>query len=341
MLEIDCNIDEKLYIPNKLKELLHDKNICFLDIETTGLSSKYNKIILIGILYIKNNKQVIKQFFADSPKEEKLLLNSFVSFISDFDFVITYNGNTFDIPFINKRLVYNNINFNIDTSNTLDLLRIIRKNKVTLGLEDCKLKSVEKYLGIQREDTISGKESVDLYNKYKLNKNEDLRKIILKHNFDDILYLPKILKIYDHIESRDTICLKYVLNDKAIGLNIQENDIKFSNNLLSIKGSSNPLDGPSQIHYDDFHTLKWILKEGILNIDIKVNKGKLSNGNMCYYICTDDIPINTDHIDNKTYNIPDNIILLKENNNNIINNIEILVYEILNYTKTKHSNCIY
>ena len=57
------------------------------DIETTGLSAKFCKVILIGIVYNENDKTIIKQFFALNEDEEKKLLLAFINEISLF----TYN----------------------------------------------------------------------------------------------------------------------------------------------------------------------------------------------------------------------------------------------------------
>ena len=133
------------------------------DIETTGLNSNYCKVILIGILYNENNKTIIKQFFSNTEDDEKELLLSFISEIKDYKNHITFNGLTFDIPFLNSRLKKHNIDFSLSKDNDIDILKLIRPFKEKLSLSDCKLKTIEKYLGIERDDTISGKESVELY----------------------------------------------------------------------------------------------------------------------------------------------------------------------------------
>ena len=47
------------------------------DIETTGLSPRFCKVILIGIVYNEDNQTIIKQFFALNEDEEKELSASF------------------------------------------------------------------------------------------------------------------------------------------------------------------------------------------------------------------------------------------------------------------------
>ncbi len=48
-----------------MSKYFSERNICFLDIETTGLSRKYNEIYLIGIVYYnsKSDYWALKQFF--------------------------------------------------------------------------------------------------------------------------------------------------------------------------------------------------------------------------------------------------------------------------------------
>ena len=91
-----------------------NNNTFIFDIETTGLNSKYNKVILIGILYNCQNKTVIKQFFAENEDEEIEILKSFVNEVKCFNKHVTYNGLGFDINFINYRMKKHNINFSLN-----------------------------------------------------------------------------------------------------------------------------------------------------------------------------------------------------------------------------------
>lgn len=182
---ITKTLDELIDIP---------PNHFVFDIETTGLNSNYCKVILIGILFNQDNKTVIKQFFADTEDDEKELLLSFINTIKNYQNHITFNGLTFDIPFLNTRLKKHNIDFYLSKNDDIDILKLIRPFKEKLSLSDCKLKTIEKYLGIHREDTISGKESIDLYKDYSVNQNIDLKEKILLHNYEDIYYLGVIFK---------------------------------------------------------------------------------------------------------------------------------------------------
>ncbi len=127
------------------EELNIDNSTFIFDIETTGLSPKFCKIILIGILYNCQNKTIIKQFFAENEDEEKEILDAFVDNIKYFNKHITYNGLGFDIGFINYRLKKHNIDFNLNKEDDFDIFRFIKQFKSPLGLEDCSLSTVENH----------------------------------------------------------------------------------------------------------------------------------------------------------------------------------------------------
>ncbi|SHJ31949.1 hypothetical protein SAMN02745975_01806 [Geosporobacter subterraneus DSM 17957] len=169
------------------------------DIETTGLNAKYEKVILIGLMYFQGKQPVIEQYFCTSRKDETILLKRFSEKISQYDLFVSYNGNSFDIPFLNQRFRQAGISYQIDKCKSLDLLRFARKYQQHLNLADCSLKSVERSLGIHRQDTISGKESVTLYTAYEKNPNPLLKNKILLHNYEDIYYLGHCLQIIDQV----------------------------------------------------------------------------------------------------------------------------------------------
>ncbi|MGG2468542.1 ribonuclease H-like domain-containing protein [Paraclostridium bifermentans] len=270
------------------------KNHFVFDIETTGLSPKYCKVILIGILYNLNNKTIIKQYFAESEEEEKDLLLKFINDIKTFDHHITFNGVSFDIPFLNSRFNSNDIDFSIDKCDDIDILRIVKPFKEKLSLSDCKLKTIEKYMGIKREDTISGKESVELYKNFVISKDISLKEKILLHNYEDIYYLGKIYNIKNIIDES----LDYIdININNLNYKVLLSKYKITKSVLHLNFiSRKKFELPLNI-FRDTYTIS--TEENILNIFINLNKGIDSNGNtIFFYKLGSIIPIkfNTDFI---------------------------------------------
>lgn len=194
----------------------HLEEILIFDIETTGLHHQHCEAILIGYLYVKNGKIYAEQLFAENPEEEVEVLEAFKIISKSFSYHLSYNGNSFDIPFLNSRFKRHNIDYTLDKSLNIDLLRVARKLSKSLNLENYRLKTVEAFLGIHREDLISGKESVDLYNQYVISPSKALRKTILLHNFEDILYLGKVVDLLAYQDSQDfsNIPLMFCINKK-------------------------------------------------------------------------------------------------------------------------------
>ncbi len=207
MQYLQYKIDETIDLPTKLSKYIHKEDMIIFDIETTGLSHKYHKCILIGYITYENNSFFANQIFCDSKTEESQLLNEFINIIKNKSIFITYNGHSFDIPFLNSRLSNSKISYNIIKEQNFDLLRIIRTQSEILNLPNLKLKTIEKHLGIEREDTISGKESIELYKYYERTGDEQAKHKILLHNREDIIYLLKCLFIVDEID--ENLVLEY------------------------------------------------------------------------------------------------------------------------------------
>ncbi|EOD00708.1 ribonuclease H-like domain-containing protein [Caldisalinibacter kiritimatiensis] len=326
---IHDRIPEKIYISSFLKKILDNKNFCILDIETTGLNKKNNPIILIGLLYEENSQINIMQFFADHIKEEKKLLESFKKVASKFNYFITYNGDTFDIPFINFRLNHNSIDYNINSETTLDILKVVRKHKDLLELPNCKLKTVEKTLGINREDKISGKESIKLYYSYIKQKDLNIKKVILKHNYDDIYYLSKLLSIYDVINNLATININTNLKGHNINIKFDLNSLNINGDILTILGKSSILNIPDQIYYGENYNFGWKCSTGNFKLNLQVYEGMLSNKKKCIYFDKNECTLNIKTVDKTQYRVPENIILIKENKKLIKKNFEPLLKEII------------
>lgn len=175
----------------------------FFDIETTGFSPKNSYIYLIGCMYKSGDKMAIKQWFLDDYNTEKELLCDFMNFINSYATLITFNGDNFDIPFVNGRLNRHKILKNLDNFTSHDLYKYASKLKKMLRLPNLKLKTIESFLGINREDVFSGGDLINVYHAYSESKDEKLLKVLLLHNFEDVLAMPTLLNIYAYQEIID------------------------------------------------------------------------------------------------------------------------------------------
>lgn len=331
---ISSELTNIIKLPRDINKIIKNKKYCFFDIETTGFSRFKSKVMLIGILFPTPNGSKIIQFFANNLNNEKELLIKFISFINNFDFLISFNGDTFDIPFLNSRLKFNSIDYVLSKDNNIDFLKVVRKNKNILDLNNCKLKTVEQELGINRKDMIDGKESIDLYYKYTKTKDNALKSIILGHNYDDIYYLPKLLNIYDLIQSKSYVYYSYLIDNKEIKFDMDIREIKLKEEKLNIKGRSNIININKQIYYKDNYSFNWDSSSGLYSLDIAVERGKLSSGKYCDYIDQNKYDLHLNIKDTTNYNLPDNLIIVKDDkrlvNKNIKNIFKSFIHQILN-----------
>ena len=171
-------------------------SICSFDIETTGLFPRNDRIMLTGLLTIKDGRGTARQFFAESLNDEKAVIEATLSALKDTDVILTYNGRSFDVPFTETRASHYGINAVMPYD--LDLFTVISGyseiKKFTGSLSQ---KSIERFMGLSqsRNDRIDGRESIRLYEQYLNAPSYALEKTIMLHNHDDICQLYKILPI--------------------------------------------------------------------------------------------------------------------------------------------------
>lgn len=202
---IDIDFDINSYYPH-----LHNEDCLFFDIETTGLSAKNSFVFLIGCMFFENNNWYIEQSIINDDNEEEILLSNFINRMNKYRNIITYNGNSFDLPFITKRASKYNLILNEDI-NKIDLYRIITRDKHILNLKNYKLETVEQYMGIYRTLHFSGEDITKLYDEYTFDANMESYDIILSHNYDDVISLISLAIIPLHIK-----CIKNIIADFKI-----------------------------------------------------------------------------------------------------------------------------
>ena len=193
--------DEKLTFKSKY----YDEEAVFLDIETTGLSPMRSFIYLIGLVFIdlKEMTMHITQIIAEDRDEEEEILKLMKERLKGYKTVVTYNGNSFDLPFIAKR----SERYGIEPigMDSFDMYEKLRLHKDTLKLDGLKQKNIEKKLGITREDRYNGGECISFYKDYVKNKNQESFDRFVLHNYDDLLYMPATMSILDLLDEKITI----------------------------------------------------------------------------------------------------------------------------------------
>ena len=172
----------------------------FIDIETTGLSSKTASIYLIGAVFFKDNTWNAIQWFAATPQEETDILHAFFEFASNYSTLIHFNGNQFDLPFIKGRCDILSLDYPLDAFEGIDIYKRVSLCKHFLQLPNCKQISIEKFLHIKRDDKYSGGELISVYQEYISHPTKQNEEILLLHNEEDLKGMLKILPILSYCD---------------------------------------------------------------------------------------------------------------------------------------------
>lgn len=160
------------------------------DIETTGLSPKAHRIAMISYAYQEEDRWVLRQEMAEEAEEEALLLLNFIKLSQRFLFAVHYNGQSFDLPFINTRLENLSLAHPFDKRRGFDLyLHLKRKKKGNL-----RLVAQEKNAGFYRKDRLSGKDWVELYTLFRKQRQQQQREALFLHNKEDVLGTMALLR---------------------------------------------------------------------------------------------------------------------------------------------------
>ena len=202
---------DNIFIDPQLLPDINPENCLFLDIETTGFSAINNQIYLIGVSYFTEGTCHIKQWFAESLEDESSIISSFAECLSNYSHLIHFNGNRFDIPFLEQRAKYHNLEINFSDYIGIDLYKRTINLKNILVLPNCKQKTVEQFLGLNRQDKYSGGELINTYLQYTTNPSEILLGELLLHNHDDVIGLIQIMPIlYYYTLVDDSLLIKKV-----------------------------------------------------------------------------------------------------------------------------------
>lgn len=151
------------------------KDTAYIDIETTGLDTFGNKITTIALYDGDTIKHYVNGINLDDFKRD----------ILNYKVIVTYNGKTFDVPFIENffRIKLNHCH--------LDLRYILKSLGYSGGLKSC-----EKQLGIGRGDELDGVDgfmAVLIWNHYERRNDKKALETLLSYNIEDVLNLEHLM----------------------------------------------------------------------------------------------------------------------------------------------------
>lgn len=149
----------------------------FLDIETTGLGKIHDDITVFGLYDGLNTKTMIKGINLDYISLRKEL--------QKYKLIVTFNGASFDLPFIGKR--YPDL---IPKMPNFDVKSVTGR----LGLKGG-LKKIERDLGIKRGNVVDkfyGGDALTLWKMYRATGDDYYLNLLVEYNEYDIINLKAV-----------------------------------------------------------------------------------------------------------------------------------------------------
>ncbi|SHJ70986.1 hypothetical protein SAMN02745248_00772 [Hathewaya proteolytica DSM 3090] len=238
---------DTLEIPKEIYTKYKLNSILFFDIETTGFNKVSDTIVLVSLGYYTDyNEFYIQQFYAEYIEDEINIIKELEKYLPEFETWCSYNGIAFDEPYIKTKMQMYKMDFKCP-ENHFDLYRKIKPYYTQFGLHRCNLKTIEKYLGIERKDQIDGGFSAQLYKQYLYTNNDDIRDTIMLHNYEDVLNLPLLFKLIHKIDTDPSVIKEPSITPnqlKYIKSLMYKNNIKLKSNLniISKKAASKAIE---------------------------------------------------------------------------------------------------
>lgn len=176
-----------------------EPDLVLLDLETTGLSAG-DMAFVAGLAIPSDGGLTLHQELAWDLPGERRLLQRVSDRLSTRPRLVTYNGRSFDVPFLRRRLAWHALPPLPDDLEHLDLLIAVRR-RFGDELPDCRLATVERLLLGKRRDgpDIPGAEVPALFRYCVEQRRPELLVPVIRHNRVDLTSLAALLVLYDWV----------------------------------------------------------------------------------------------------------------------------------------------
>lgn len=163
----------------------------FLDLETGGLAS--SPVFLAGTMHWNGEDFVLRQYFARHYGEEATLIGALHEAAKGFEFLVTFNGKSYDVPFLKGRASTHGVPLSVPPFH-VDLLHPSRR-RWSGRLRDCRLQTLEFHVCRRRRSgDVPSDEVPGLYHDF-VRRGDPYRLVpVFHHNLLDVITMGEILR---------------------------------------------------------------------------------------------------------------------------------------------------
>jgi len=149
---------------------------CFLDIETTGLNEWNDDVTMVGLYQAGEMTTLVRG--------QNLSQDTLVEELQDSKLLVTFNGEEFDLPFLERA-------FDVEVvAPHIDLMKVCRRMGYRGGLS-----FIERQVGIERDrPDLSGEDAVRLWREYERGNDASLD-TLTEYNREDVVNLEALLDV--------------------------------------------------------------------------------------------------------------------------------------------------
>ncbi len=166
------------------------EDVLFVDLETTGLSN--TPVFLIGAMVWDESGLSVRQYFARSLEEERAILSLFAELLSPATWLVTFNGKSFDWPFVQNRAYRHGVDVPFHSVH-VDLLHVGRRAWGD-GLPNCRLQTLERFICDRtRDGDIPSSEIPAAYRRFTRTGDASEMASVLEHNALDLITLADLI----------------------------------------------------------------------------------------------------------------------------------------------------
>jgi hypothetical protein len=176
------------------------RRVVYFDIETTGLSGGAGTLaFLVGCGWFDDcGAFTVRQYFLSAPSGEQQMLAALSAVFERTSLLVTFNGRTFDVPFMETRWAFHRSTPPTDDLPHLDMLPPARRlwgrqHLARPDAEGCSLSALERrVLGFHRHGDVPGFEIPARYFQFLRSSDVSLVEGVLEHNRHDLVSLAAV-----------------------------------------------------------------------------------------------------------------------------------------------------